>query len=103
MKLQSSHQNRKQAGIWLRELREKAGLTQLELARRLRFKYYAFVSQVETGVSRVPTEKMEDWAIALGVSPSGFARRLTSFYEPELHRLLYEAKPRGSTRSRAAE
>jgi transcriptional regulator with XRE-family HTH domain len=82
-------------------MREEAGLTQLELARRLRFKYYAFISQVETGVSRVPTEKMESWANAVGVAPSDFARRLTSFYEPELHRLLYEAKPHGTTRGRA--
>ncbi len=101
MKLQSSRQNRKRAGIWLKELREEAGLTQLELARRLRFKYYAFISQVETGISRVPTEKMESWANAVGVAPSHFARRLTSFYEPELHRLLYEAKPSNSARGRA--
>lgn len=101
MKLPSSHQNRKRAGIWLKGLREEAGLTQLDLARRLRFKYYAFISQVETGLSRVPTEKMEEWANALGVPPTAFARRLTSFYEPELHRLLYEMKPHASARGRA--
>ena len=84
---------RKRAGAWLRGLREEAGLTQLELAKRLGFKYYAFVSQVETGFSRAPTEKMEAWARTLGVDPAQFARQLIAFYEPELHRLLYEVEP----------
>ena len=65
MKHPPSLQQRKRAGLWLRELRVEAELTQLELARRLRLKYYAFISQVETGFARVPTEKMEDWARAL--------------------------------------
>jgi transcriptional regulator with XRE-family HTH domain len=81
---------RKQAGAWLKGLREGAGLTQMELANRLGFKYYAFVSQIETGFSRVPTEKMEAWARAVGTDPTHFARRLLAFYEPELHRVLYE-------------
>jgi transcriptional regulator with XRE-family HTH domain len=65
-------------------------LTQLELANRLGLKYYAFVSQVETGFSRLPTEKMEAWARSLRVDPQKFARHLLSFYEPELHRVLYQ-------------
>lgn len=93
MKLTSSlRQQRKQAGAWLKGLREEAGLTQMELASRLGFRYYAFVSQVETGFSRVPTEKMEAWALAVSADPTQFARRLISFYEPELHRVLYEVK-----------
>ena len=86
----SLKQQRKQAGAWLKGLREEAGLTQMELANRLGFKYYAFVSQVETGFSRVPTEKIEAWARAVGADPTQFAQRLLAFYEPELHRVLYE-------------
>lgn len=93
MKRSSSHR-RKQAGAWLKGLRGQAGLTQLELANRLGIKYYAFVSQVETGSGRVPTEKMDAWAQTLGVDPSHFAKHLLSFYEPELHRLLYEVTSR---------
>jgi transcriptional regulator with XRE-family HTH domain len=93
MKRPSSLKRRREAGAWLRELREAAGLTQLELARRLGMKYYAFVSQVETGFSRLPTAKLEAWALALGVDPSAFAKRLIFFYEPELHRLLYDVEP----------
>jgi hypothetical protein len=67
-------------------------LSQIELAQQLGFKYYTFISQVENGFGRVPTESMEGWARALGADPSAFARKLLSFYEPELHRLLFEGK-----------
>jgi transcriptional regulator with XRE-family HTH domain len=83
---------RKQAGVWLKELRGRAGLSQIELAQHLGFKYYTFISQVENGFGRVPTESMEAWARALNAEPSAFARKLLSFYEPELYRLLFEVK-----------
>jgi transcriptional regulator with XRE-family HTH domain len=85
-------QLRKEAGQWLKELRGRAGMSQIELADRLGFKYYTFISQVENGFGRVPTESMGAWAKALGAEPSEFARRLLSYYEPELHRLLFEVK-----------
>jgi transcriptional regulator with XRE-family HTH domain len=87
-----SKQLRKQAGTWLKELRGRAGLSQIQLADVLGFKYYTFISQVENGFGRVPVESMEAWAKALKVEPSEFAKRLLSFYEPELYRLLYEVK-----------
>ena len=82
-------QLRKQAGTWLKDLRARAALSQVELAQRLGLKYYTFISQVENGFGRVPTESMEAWAAALGVNPSTFARELISYYDPELHRLLF--------------
>jgi transcriptional regulator with XRE-family HTH domain len=83
---------RKQAGAWLQERRKEAGLSQIDLAARLGLKYYTFVSQVENGFGRVPTDSMEGWARALNVPPGEFVRHLLTFYEPELHRLLFEAK-----------
>jgi transcriptional regulator with XRE-family HTH domain len=83
---------RKQAGAWLKDLRNRAGLSQMQLAEQLGFKYYTFISQIENGFGRLPTESMEAWARALGVNPSHFAKKLISFYEPELYRLLYEVK-----------
>jgi transcriptional regulator with XRE-family HTH domain len=85
-------ESRKRAGAWLKELRARAGLSQIQLAEQLGFKYYTFVSQVENGFGRVPTDSLEAWARALGANPSDFAKRLLSFYEPELYRLLYEVK-----------
>lgn len=83
-------QQRKLAGGWLKQLRAAASLSQIQLAERLGLKYYTFVSQVENGFGRVPTESMEAWALALGQNPQAFARRLLSYYDPELHRLLFE-------------
>ena len=83
---------RKKAGTWLKDLRARAGLSQIELAEHLGFKYYTFISQVENGFGRVPTESLEEWARALGVDPWSFARELLSYYDPELHRLLFEVK-----------
>jgi transcriptional regulator with XRE-family HTH domain len=88
-----SKQLRKQAGAWLKELRAHAGLSQIQLADVLGFKYYTFISQVENGFGRVPVESMEAWARALGADPTAFAKHLLSFYEPELYRLLFEVKP----------
>jgi transcriptional regulator with XRE-family HTH domain len=85
-------QLRKQAGGWLKELRSAAGLSQIQLAQILGFKYYTFISQVENGFGRVPTESMEAWARALNAEPSAFARKLLSYYEPELYRLLFEVE-----------
>ena len=80
---------RKQAGDWLKLMRADAGLSQVDLAARLELKYYTFISQVENGFSRVPTEMMQAWATHLGLDPGIFARHLLVYYEPELHRLLF--------------
>jgi transcriptional regulator with XRE-family HTH domain len=82
-------QLRKDAGRWLQSLRKSAGLSQIDLANLLGLKYYTFVSQVENGFGRVPSESMEAWARALGVNPADFARQLLSYYDPQLHRLLF--------------
>jgi len=84
-------ERRKQAGTWLKELRSRAGLSQVQLAERLGLKYYTFISQVENGFGRVPADAMEAWARALGIEPAILARRLLSFYDPELYRVLFEA------------
>ena len=81
---------RQDAGRWLKAAREAAGLTQAELAARVGLRYYTFVSQMESGVGRVPVESQGAWAQALGLDPEVFARTLLRHYEPELHRLLFE-------------
>jgi transcriptional regulator with XRE-family HTH domain len=85
-------QLRKLAGDWLKERRADAELSQADLAARLGLKYYTFISQVENGFSRVPTDIMGAWANELGIEQAAFARHLLMYYEPELHRLLFGAK-----------
>ena len=87
-----SQELRKRAGAWLQDKRKVAGLSQIELAQQLGLKYYTFISQVENGFGRVPSDSMEAWARALGVAPSIFARELLAYYEPELHKLLFEVE-----------
>jgi transcriptional regulator with XRE-family HTH domain len=82
----NSMELRKRAGAWLQEQRKAAGLSQIELAQQLGLKYYTFISQVENGFGRVPSDSMEAWA------PPVFARELLVYYEPELHKLLFEVK-----------
>jgi transcriptional regulator with XRE-family HTH domain len=82
---------RQQAGRWLKGAREAAGLTQAELAERVGLRYYTFVSQVESGLGRLPVETQGAWAQALGLDPGDFARTLLRYYEPELFRLLFDS------------
>lgn len=81
---------RREAGRWLKSARESAGLTQAELAEKTGLRYYTFVSQVENGLGRVPIEAQAVWAESLGLDPGPFARTLLRYYEPELHRLLFD-------------
>jgi transcriptional regulator with XRE-family HTH domain len=81
---------RQQAGRWLKGAREAAGLTQAELAERVGLRYYTFVSQVESGLGRLPIETQRAWAEALSMEPGEFARTLLRYYEPELYRLLFD-------------
>jgi len=81
---------KKKAGSWLREQRQKAGLSQMDLANKLGFKYYTFISQIENGFGRVPSQSMGDWARALGLRPSQFARVLLGYYDPALFHALFK-------------
>ena len=80
---------RQEAGRWLKAGRETAGLTQAEVAEKVGLRYYTFVSQVESGLGRLPIETQAAWADALGLDPAEFARTLLAYYEPELNRLLF--------------
>jgi transcriptional regulator with XRE-family HTH domain len=80
---------RQEAGRWLKAARERAGLTQAQLSEEVGLRYYTFVSQVESGVGRLPIETQAAWAKALRLDEAEFARTLLAYYEPELHRLLF--------------
>lgn len=75
-------EERSKAGCWLRELREKRGLSQRDLAAKVGAEYYTFISQLEAGRGRVPPDRYLVWADALEIAPEEFARSITSFYDP---------------------
>jgi transcriptional regulator with XRE-family HTH domain len=81
---------RNQAGNWLRELREKRGLSQRELAARVGAEYYTFISQLETGRGRIPPDRYLVWAHALGIDKREFVRTLMSYYDPVTYNILFD-------------
>src|SRR5262249_10492084 len=84
---------RSKAGSWLRKLREKRGLSQRELARRVGAEYYTFISQLENGRGRIPPDRYLLWADALGVDPPEFVRELMSYYDPITYSIIFGSSP----------
>lgn len=81
---------REECGAWLRSLREAAGISQREFSRQMGFGYYSFISQVETGRGRIPTDQIEAWAKLCKVPPRDFARMLLKYYDPINYRLIFD-------------
>ncbi len=65
---------RREAGQWLKERREAAGLSQRDLSAKVGIEYYTFISQIEAGRGRVPAERYEAYANALGINPREFTK-----------------------------
>ncbi len=81
---------RREAGRWLRDLREKAGLSQRELADAIGAEYYTFISQLETGRGRLPPDRYRACAEALRVNPRDFVYNLMRFYDPVTFEILFD-------------
>ena len=88
---------RRFAGLWLRELREKQGLSQRQLAKLVGAEYYTFVSQLETGRGRIPPDRYRRWAEALQVDPADFVRTLMKYYDPVTHSILFGGSSESSS------
>jgi transcriptional regulator with XRE-family HTH domain len=84
---------RDQAGRWLRELREKRGLSQRDLAQKVGAEYYTFISQLEHGRGRIPPDRYLLWAEALGVEPREFVRELMAYYDPVTYGIIFGRGP----------
>jgi transcriptional regulator with XRE-family HTH domain len=89
---------RQEAGRWLRDLREKRGLSQRELAQKVGAEYYTFISQLENGRGRIPPDRYLVWARALGADPREFVQGLMSYYDPVTYDIIFgrESRPEGS-------
>ena len=91
---------RREGGRWLKERREKLGLSQRQLAHRVGAEYYTFISQLETGRGRIPPDRYEDWAHALEIPGRDFVREILRYYDPITHDLLF---PHNSESGQIAE
>jgi transcriptional regulator with XRE-family HTH domain len=88
-------QLRRAGGLWLKHLRERAGLSQRQLSAAVGAEYYTFISQLETGRGRIPPDRYEAWAAALNVPPQKFVRSLLRYYDPITFSLLFEEEEIG--------
>ena len=86
-----ARKKRIEAGEYIKSLRlaHDPKITQRALADKLKLDYYTFISQIETGTARVPTENLVGWAKALGVDPQEFAKKLLSYYDPHMHKAIF--------------
>lgn len=80
---------RQAAGVWLRNLRERQGLSQRDLAKRVGAEYYTLISQLETGRGRIASEHYDLWAKALGTDLRLFVKTLLRYYEPQTYGMLF--------------
>jgi transcriptional regulator with XRE-family HTH domain len=80
---------RRQAGTWLKQLREARGLSQRNLADRVGAQYYTFISQLEAGRGRIPPDRYLDWANALGIEPKVFVQTLLRYYDPVTYSIVF--------------
>jgi transcriptional regulator with XRE-family HTH domain len=80
---------RREGGRWLKEQRERAGLSQRQLADRVGADYYTFVSQLETGRGRIPPDRYKQWADALDIPAREFVKSVMRYYDPTTYELLF--------------
>lgn len=80
--------SRRTVGKFLADLRQKRGLTQLDIAKALGMRDAA-VSAIELGRNSLPPERMTDWADILGVDRVKFAKAITRHYNPWLFSMLF--------------
>ena len=96
----SAQAARRAAGAWLRDLREARGLSQRQLANLLGIEFYSFIAQIEAGRGRIPPERYEAWALALGADPRDFVRDVLRHYEPMTWRILFGQRSEPDTDAR---
>ena len=82
-------QLRRNAGKWLKALREKRNISQRELASEVGVEYYTFIAQLEGGRGRIPPDRYRKWAEALGMEPTTFVRQIMKYYDPVTYNILF--------------
>lgn len=80
---------RRSVGDWLRAQRERCGYSQTELAKALGLEYYTFISQIENGRGRIPSNRYAEWADALKMSRRDFAMRMMQHYDAFTYDLIF--------------
>lgn len=86
----SIHPIDRQTGVLLRHTRLRAGMTQIELARRLGVSFQQ-IQKYEKGQNRISTSRLVGLAFALGVPPESLLPRSTAESPPNYDRSEHRA------------
>jgi len=88
----------KDLGALVKEYREKADLTQAQLAERLGYETPQFVSVFERGLSKIPLETLGQLITLLGIPQKTVMKALMDDYQQDL-RAQIEAGKKASRRA----
>jgi transcriptional regulator with XRE-family HTH domain len=75
-------------GKYIRNAREKMGMTQSDLAKAVGIEYFTAISAIELGRNTVPPERYADFARALDIPPMEFADTVLRLTNPWAHAML---------------
>ena len=84
---------RRQFGQRLKGRRGELGYTQLQFAELVGQQYFTFISQVENGVAKIPTDDLGLWADVLGLDPYEFAKAYLKAVDGGLYKALFNNDP----------
>lgn len=79
-------------GQTIREYRQKANMTQLELANKLGYESMQFVSLFERGKSKVPFKVIGKCVVILGIPEKKIVKELTDAFVVHLHNEIIDGK-----------
>jgi transcriptional regulator with XRE-family HTH domain len=80
-------------GMWFKEAREQAGLTQVDLADSVGLKPTSAnsISAIENGRNNIPQELYSAFAQALGISQPEFAKVILRHTDPWVYRAVFNS------------
>jgi len=86
-------------GAYVRRLRHAQDLTQNQLGKAAGFGYYTMVSQIESGTSRCPPDRLAALAAALKMNYAQFADEYLKCMHNEIWQMFYSTtiSPTGDT------
>jgi len=82
---------RVKAGQYIKSCRIAADLTQAQVMKEVGAER-AVVSMIESGVQRIPSDRIGTWAVVLKRDPKEFAKNLLKYYDNHFYKLLFDSK-----------
>jgi transcriptional regulator with XRE-family HTH domain len=79
-------------GALVREHRQKAGMTQLELSNKLGYESMQFVSLFERGLSKIPLKVIGKLVVILGIPEKKVTKALIDSLTIEINEQIKEGK-----------